>query len=180
MVNSNTIRNIIRRLLGKPALDSVDYYRQKGVSIGENVLLIRCNIDLHMPRLLSIGNNTTIVRSSILVHDASLNKTLGYTKYGKVEIGDEVFIGLGSIILPNVRIGNKVVVGAGSVVSKDIPDNSVAVGSPCRVVGTYEDYFERLRRNMETRPVFQKKSKHATQKEIECVLNSGRGFSFFK
>ena len=161
MANLNRIRNFVRWILGKPKLDSIEFYRQKGVKVGENILLIRCKIDLHMPKLLSIGNNTTIVRSSILVHDASLNKTLGYTKYGKVEIGDNVFIGLGSIILPNVKIGNRVVVGAGSVVSKDIPDNSVAVGNPCRVIGTFDEYFERQRKNLEKRPVFDKKSKTA-------------------
>lgn len=180
MASFNMIRNFVRRILGKPTLDSVEFYRAKGVKIGKNVLLIRCSIDLHMPRLLSIGNNTTIVRSSILVHDASLNKTLGYTKYGKVEIGDNVFIGLGSIILPNVKIGNRVVVGAGSVVSKDIPDNSVAVGNPCRVIGTFDEYFERQRKNLEKRPVFDKKSKTATSDEVDCVFNSGRGFSYFR
>ena len=115
-----------------------------------------------------------------MVHDASLNKTLGYTKYGKVEIGDNVFIGLGSIILPNVKIGNRVVVGAGSVVSKDIPDNSVAVGNPCRVIGTFDEYFERQRKNLENRPAFDKKSKTATLDEVDCVFNSGRGFSYFR
>lgn len=180
MANLNRLRNFVRGILGKPKLDSIEFYRQKGVKVGENVLLIRCKIDLHMPRLLSIGNNTTIVRSSILVHDASLNKTLGYTKYGKVEIGDNVFIGLGSIILPNVKIGNRVVVGAGSVVSKDIPDNSVAVGNPCRVIGTFDEYFERQRKNLENRPVFDKKSKTATLDEVDCVFNSGRGFSYFR
>ena len=180
MISISNLRNFLRKMLGKPALDSIDFYRHAGVEIGDNVLLIRCSIDLHMPRLLTIGNNVTIVRSSILVHDASLNKTLGYTKYGKVVIGNDVFIGLGSIILPNVKIGNKVVVGAGTVVSKDIPDNSVVVGSPCRIIGTYDEYLERQSQNMQNRPVFDKKSKYATSDEVDLVVNSGRGFSYFR
>ena len=52
----------------------------------------------------------------------------------KVTFGDNVWIGGGAVILPGVTIGSNVVIGAGSVVTKSIPDNSVAVGSPCRVI----------------------------------------------
>lgn len=51
-----------------------------------------------------------------------------------VKIGDNVWIGGGAIIMPGVTIGNNVVVGAGSVVTKDISDNKIAFGNPCRVV----------------------------------------------
>lgn len=51
-----------------------------------------------------------------------------------VTIGDNVWIGGGAIILPGVTIGNNVTIGAGSVVTKSIPDNSLAVGNPCRVI----------------------------------------------
>lgn len=56
------------------------------------------------------------------------------TRTAPVTIGDNVWIGGGAIILPGVRIGNNVVIGAGSVVTKDIPDNKIALGNPCRVV----------------------------------------------
>lgn len=56
-------------------------------------------------------------------------------EYGApVTIGDDVWVGGGSIILPGVTIGNRVVIGAGSVVTKDIPDDVIAVGNPCRVL----------------------------------------------
>ena len=51
-----------------------------------------------------------------------------------VRIGDDVWIGGGVSILPGVTIGNNVVIGAGSVVNRDIPDNSLAVGNPCKVI----------------------------------------------
>lgn len=51
-----------------------------------------------------------------------------------VTIGNNVWIGGGAIILPGVEIGDNVVIGAGSVVTKSIPDNTVAVGNPCRVI----------------------------------------------
>ena len=45
--------------------------------------------------------------------------------------------------MPNVKIGNNVIIGAGSIVTKDIPDNSVATGVPCRVIGTIDDYYQK-------------------------------------
>lgn len=51
-----------------------------------------------------------------------------------VHIGDNVWIGAASVILPGVTIGENSVIGAGSVVTKDIPANVVAVGNPCRVL----------------------------------------------
>lgn len=56
------------------------------------------------------------------------------TQTTPVIIGNNVWIGGGAILLPGVHIGNNVVIGAGSVVTRDIPDNTVACGNPCRVV----------------------------------------------
>lgn len=56
-------------------------------------------------------------------------------EYGKpVEIGSDVWVGGGAIILPGVRIGDRAVIGAGSVVTRDIPDGVFAAGNPCRVI----------------------------------------------
>ena len=57
-----------------------------------------------------------------------------------IHIGNDVWIGANSIVLPGVTIGNNVVIGAGSVVTNDIPDNTVAYGTPCRVVREISDY----------------------------------------
>lgn len=126
-------------------LNSVAYQRSRGAKIGEDVVLIDCKIDDTFQYLLTIGNHVTITGARILTHDASTKRTLGLTKCGRVEICDNVFIGNGTIILPNTKIGNKVIVGAGTVVSKSIPDNSVAVGNPCRVICTYDEYIEKMR-----------------------------------
>ncbi len=48
--------------------------------------------------------------------------------------------------MPGVKIGNKVIVGAGAIVTKDIPDNSVAVGVPARVIKTADEYFEKIQK----------------------------------
>lgn len=56
-------------------------------------------------------------------------------EFGKpVTIGDNVWVGGSTVINPGVKIGNNVVIGSGSVVTKDIPDNVVAVGNPCRIL----------------------------------------------
>ena len=56
-------------------------------------------------------------------------------EFGKpIEIGSDVWVGGGAIILPGVRIGNRAVIGAGSVVTRDIPEGVFAAGNPCRVI----------------------------------------------
>lgn len=62
---------------------------------------------------------------------------------GCIEIVDNVFIGADSKILSNVRIGPNAVIGAGSIVTHDIPENSVAVGIPAKVIGTFDDLYRR-------------------------------------
>ena len=76
--------------------------------------------------------NVSIYTAGHPVHPDSRNS--GY-EYGiPVTIGDNVWVGGSVVINPGVTIGNNVVIGSGSVVTKDIPDNVIAVGNPCRVI----------------------------------------------
>ncbi|HNR12655.1 MAG TPA: acyltransferase [Thermodesulfobacteriota bacterium] len=59
---------------------------------------------------------------------------------GPIEIGDNVWIGMNSVLLPGVKIGSNVVIGANSVVNCDIPPNSIAIGNPCRIVNVKPPY----------------------------------------
>ena len=79
-----------------------------------------------------IAPNVSIYTAGHPIHPDSRNS--GY-EYGiPVTIGDNVWIGGNSCIMPGVTIGNNVVIGGGSVVTKDIPDNMIAVGNPCKVI----------------------------------------------
>jgi maltose O-acetyltransferase len=61
-------------------------------------------------------------------------------EFGKpVEIGSDVWVGAGALILPGVTIGSRAVIGAGSVVSRDIPEGVFAAGNPCRVIREIKD-----------------------------------------
>ena len=61
-------------------------------------------------------------------------------RFGKVRIGDNCHIGMNALIMPGVTIGNNCIIGAGAVVTHDVPDNSVAVGVPARVIETVDEY----------------------------------------
>ena len=74
-----------------------------------------------------------------------------------IRIGNDVWIGSNVVVLPGVTIGNNVVIGAGSVVTKDIPDNVVAFGAPCRVIREITDYDkEYYRKGCPINPDFDK------------------------
>ena len=139
-----------------PRPDVFAEYVKNGLTVGKNfsmqggVLLDGSHI-WH----ISIGDDVTLAPGvHILAHDASTKKHLGYVRIGKVTIGDKVFIGACSIVLPGVTIGSNVVIGAGSVVSRDIPDNSVAMGNPARVICGIEDFLDKKRREMSEVPCF--------------------------
>lgn len=63
-----------------------------------------------------------------------------------ITIGDECYIGNNVFLLPGVTIGNHCIIGAGAIVSRDIPNNSVAVGVPARVIKTTDEYLEKIKK----------------------------------
>lgn len=135
------------------------------VKMGINVDLINSFLDYSFGHLITIGNNVTITNATILTHDASTKKELGYSKIGRVDIGNNVFIGYGAIVLPNTRIGNNVIVGAGTVVAKDVPDNSVVAGNPMRIICTYDDYLSKNKERMDRVPVYNVLFSNKTEEE---------------
>jgi maltose O-acetyltransferase len=152
-------RRFIRRgRESMPALppSQIDRLIAKGLQVGSDFnMLSGVVIDPDHCWHISIGNSVTLApRVHIVAHDASTKMFLGYTRIGKVAIGNQVFIGAGTIILPGVTIGSRVVVGAGSVVTHDIPSDSVAAGNPAVVKCTLQDFLTKRRREMEMAPWF--------------------------
>lgn len=89
---------------------------------------------------------------SIISSNHKSDNLRAHEKGKPITIGNNVWIGANSTVLPEVVIGNNVVIGANSLVNKDIPDNSVAVGNPCKVIKTKGAYTEDL-----SKMVFNKK-----------------------
>jgi len=155
-----------------------------GLTVGRNFNRQNgCIIDESHCWLITIGDNVTFApRVHILAHDASTKIYLNHTKIGLVEIGNNVFIGAGSIILPNVKIGNDVIIGAGSIVTKSIPDNSLVVGNPAKVIGATSDYIDKNKELMKNRPAYNEKwtircnITSSQKKQMIQALKSGIGF----
>jgi len=129
---------------------SVKYARKKGVKVGENCRIYIKNWGSE-PFLISIGDHVTVTSGvKFITHDGStclIKDEHGkrYQRFLPIEVGSNVFIGVNSIIMPGVTIGSDVVIGAGSVVTKDIPNNSVAIGVPAKVVSSFTDYQEKIK-----------------------------------
>lgn len=120
-------------------------------SIGEHCYLQPWNFGTE-PYMISFGNNVHIASGVTFVnHDITAlmfrymdNNPNYQERKGQIAIGDNVFVGANSTLLYDIKIGNNVIIGAGSLVNRDIPDGSVAAGVPCRVVGKFEDYKEKV------------------------------------
>jgi len=129
---------------------------KRGLKVGEKFNRQQgCFIDPTHCWLVEIGNNVTFsVRVTILAHDASTKKLIGYTKLGKVKIGNNVFIGANATILPNVIIGNNSIVGANSIVTRDVPPDCLVAGNPAKVICKIEDYTKKNQEILINNPVF--------------------------
>ena len=120
-------------------------------SIGEHVYLQPWNFGTE-PELISFGDNVHVASNVNFVnHDITcmmfnyMDKEHHYKiRQGEITIGNNAFIGAGSRILYNVTIGDNVIIGAGSLVNKNIPSGTVAAGVPCKVIGSFEEYQQRM------------------------------------
>lgn len=151
----NIVKMIIKKILfrEKSSSDSyINHLRKKGMSIGEGTVFFHVRtifIDETRPWMIKIGNNVKITKGvTILTHGfdwAVLKGVYGdiLGSSGAVSIGDNVFIGMNTIILKGTNIGNNVIIGAGSIVNKDIPDNTVVAGNPAKIIMSLEDYYNK-------------------------------------
>lgn len=152
-------RNFIKKLIHSYKHSSESYLnflRSRGAKIGENCHIFSSttvNIDLQRPYLLEFGNQVVLTENvTILTHDYS--HTVMRKKYGdnigdakSVKIGNNVFIGMDSIVLMGTEIGDNVIIGAKTVVRGKIPSNVVVAGNPCKIVCTIEEYYKKRQEN---------------------------------
>lgn len=176
------VRKYIFGINDEPMLELL---KKQGLVIGNNCSIMgECILDPGLCWLIKIGNNVTLApRVHILAHDASTKRKTGYTKIGIVEIGDNVFVGANSTILPNVKIGNNSIIGANSLVSKSIPENCVYAGNPARFICTIDDYYNKIDILMKESPKYDSSytvSDNITddmKRKMVMELQSGIGFA---
>jgi maltose O-acetyltransferase len=142
------IRKILEYLRGEP--QHLDKLIKRGLRIGKNFKRMGgVIIDASHCYHITIGDNVILApRVHVLAHDSSFGLYTGKTRAANVTIGNNVFVGAGTIILPGVHIGNRVIIGAGSIVTKDIPDNTVAAGNPAKVICGIDDYLAKEKAKM--------------------------------
>jgi len=124
-------------------LSPIKYGRYRGAKIGNNCRFYWVKYSTE-PYLITIGDHVSATNVRFETHDGGIwcvrNEYPEIDIIKPINIGNNVYMGYGCIILPGVTIGDNVVIGAHSVVSKDIPANSVAAGVPARVIKTLDEY----------------------------------------
>ncbi|MBW7881718.1 MAG: acyltransferase [Caldilineaceae bacterium] len=142
----------------------VSFARHIGVKVGDNCRLIDVDFGSE-PWLISLGSHVSATNVSFITHDGGVwvfrdtNPDIDVIR--PITVGDNVFIGHGSVIMPGVMIGNNVVIGAGSVVTRDIQSGFVAAGVPAKVVKSVDEYYEKIMTNFDLT-----KNMHIDEKKI--------------
>lgn len=115
----------------------IKYLRRSGVRIGEKCRVRTMKFSTE-PYLIEIGDHVAIAANTeFITHDGAtwcFDEELGGGVFGRIKIGNNVFIGINCIILSNTTIGDNCIVGAGSVVRGQFPENSVICGNPAQVI----------------------------------------------
>ena len=158
--------------------DKVKYLRKQGLIIGENCILDNSVFDFGSePWLINLGDDISITRGVLFItHDGAsriYRKTVDWANpyfgntFGRITIMSNCFIGMNSIILPNICIGPNSIVGCGSVVTKDVEPNSVYAGNPAKKIRSLDEYIEN--RRIDSLPIFSK-DRISLKKELTKLL----------
>lgn len=123
------------------------YAKYRGVKIGQNCKMASVSFGSE-PYLVVIGNHVQITMGvKFFTHGGGwvFRKDIpNFDTFGKIVVGDNVYIGNNALLMPGITIGNNVIIGAGAVVTKSIVDGKIVGGNPAKVIGTISDYKKRI------------------------------------
>jgi acetyltransferase-like isoleucine patch superfamily enzyme len=143
-------------------LKKINYF----YSIGDGCRINTC-ATFTDPKYVRIGNNVCLSACSVVGHDGAVavfssasGKILD--KVGKIDIGNNVFVGIGAILLPNITIGDNTIIAAGSIVSKDVAPGTIVGGIPAKVIGNTADYVNKIEEQTKAYPWYDMLKKRET------------------
>jgi len=127
--------------------DTVALARAMGVKVGKRCRIYSTNFSSE-PYLISIGDHVTITDNvQFITHDGAVwvfrEVHPNLDLFGEIKIGNNIFIGLNTILLPGTEIGDNVIIAAGSVLKGVYPANSVIAGVPGKIISTIEEYYQK-------------------------------------
>ena len=117
----------------------IPYLKWRGTRIHGTPRYIGVHVKFDNYHLIEIGNNTTISDDCHLMRAIGIEFSKDIALVRDIRIGNNVFIGKKSIIMPNARIGNNCIIGAGSVIRGIVPDNTVFGGNPAQCFSSVEE-----------------------------------------
>lgn len=152
-------------------------YIKKGMKIGKNCIIYSHNF-WSEAYLIELGDHVQITYGvNIFTHGGGWlfrEKYPDFDSFGKVVIGNNVYIGNNAMIMPGITIGNNVLIAAGSVVTKNVPDNVVVGGNPARIIETINDYYDKnLKYNLGCKNLKNKKAFILSMSDEKLIKSTG-------